>query len=184
MANSFNCLEQSLENLKVKASINVEYKLPNLNEYIGALTNQTVLKKENPQDTYEVGDVLGEGGYACVAFVTRKSDGHKFAMKIVNYHAMDFSAKEMENMHNEIGILQVHKADHICFCVEAYDWKKSAWLILELMEDNITSFFDVEVDYSENVCKYIMRETLKGIRYLHQRHIVHRDIKSDNILFN
>jgi hypothetical protein len=39
MANAFNCLEQALENLKVKASINVEYKLPNLNEYKDALQN-------------------------------------------------------------------------------------------------------------------------------------------------
>jgi hypothetical protein len=41
-----------------------------------------------------VGDILGEGGYARVAVVTRKSDNKKFAMKIVNYHAMDFSDKE------------------------------------------------------------------------------------------
>jgi len=38
------------------------------------LNKQTVLKKENPQDSYDVGAVLGEGGYAAVAMVTRKSD--------------------------------------------------------------------------------------------------------------
>ena len=43
---------------------------------------------------------------------------------------------------------------------------------------------DVTILYSENVCKYVLNETLKGIAFLHKRHILHRDLKSDNILFN
>ena len=43
---------------------------------------------------------------------------------------------------------------------------------------------DKKGDIPENICAYILQQTLIGLEYLHKKNIVHRDIKSDNILIN
>ena len=38
--------------------------------------------------------------------------------------------------------------------------------------------------YSENCIKFICYKVLSGLKFLHERNVIHRDIKSDNVLFN
>lgn len=70
--------------------------------------------------------------------------------------------------------------------IDAYDFKERLWVVLELMEHGALTDIVEELrgNIKEPICAYILRQTLEGIVYLHSRGIVHRDIKSDNILIN
>ena len=37
---------------------------------------------------------------------------------------------------------------------------------------------------NETICKYIIKQTLNGLAYMHSKNIVHGDIKAANILIN
>ena len=55
---------------------------------------------------------------------------------------------------------------------------------MELMEGGkLTDMLEkLHGNYSEEFCKYTLYWTLKGLIHLHRLNIIHRDIKSDEIL--
>lgn len=69
-------------------------------------------------------------------------------------------------------------------CFEAFDYRQRLWIFLEFMDGGcLTPIVEERKgNIPENVCAYILYQTLRGLAYLHKRNIVHRDIKSDNIL--
>lgn len=74
--------------------------------------------------------------------------------------------------------------DAILKCFECFDFKNRLWIFLEMMDGGaLTPMLEEKNgNYPEEYCKFICLRVLQGLKYLHDRHILHRDIKSDNIL--
>ena len=139
------------------------------------------LKKDDPSKYYDIIERIGIGGFAKVFKVKRKSDGVICALKFVEPR----NNQERDSIFNEVGIMLLCKEnDAILRCLECFDFKARLWIFLEMMDGGALTPMLEEMNgtHSEAFCKYICLRVLQGLKYLHDRHILHRDIKSDNIL--
>lgn len=157
--------------------------LPSETDFMIELGKLAQYSTENPTKYYDIEKEIGSGGFAKVFKARHKETLERFALKIMKPN----NDKEREIIRNELGIMQMCKEQDNCVrCFEAYDYQKRLFIILEYMNAGcLTPIVEERKgNISEPICAYILYQTLVGLAALHARNIVHRDIKSDNILLN
>ena len=126
--------------------------------------------------------VLGKGGFATVYLANHKPTGAKFAVKIFD--------KFNVTIQNEINILKEIRHENVvsyygCFPIGVgEEADKRMMLLMEYADAG--SLHDLLARMKEKLREfhigYIIKSTLAALAYLHSKNIVHRDIKSANIL--
>jgi len=130
---------------------------------------------------------LGKGAFGEVYLTSKQGSQEKFATKKIDKkYAQNPKAKKY--IDNEIKILK--EIDHKNI-IKLYDVKENSqnyYLVMEYCNGGgLSDCLEYHIKqnrrpFSEEVVQYLMRQIVDGIKYLHGKHILHRDIKLDNIL--
>lgn len=134
-------------------------------------------------EIYEFGEILGEGGYACVYQCTNKKTKEVYAIKDVNTDVLEENS--LLALKEEITILKlVRGGPHIIRLFDVFEEPESGhtYLVMEEMRggDLLTRITEKEV-YTEREARKTCKIIFQAMDYLHKMKICHRDIKPENV---
>jgi serine/threonine protein kinase len=119
----------------------------------------------------------------------RKMIQKKYATKKMDREEIE-QGESMKYLKNEIVILQHLNHPNIVKFQEVKKTKKHFYIIMEYCNGGELSKALEKYQakfgkpFPENIVQHIMRQIISAFRYIHEKHIIHRDVKLDNILLN
>lgn len=157
-----------------------------------------VVSKDNPMDSYSKQKKIGQGASGSV-YVARikESASSPIAREIYRTHGPkgQVAIKQMdlrnqprkELIVNEIIVMKDSKHPNIVNFLDSFlqEQTNELWVVMEFMEGGaLTDIIDNNPVITEDQISTICYETCKGLAHLHSQDIIHRDIKSDNVLLD
>lgn len=143
--------------------------------------NREGIKAENPEKYYTFGDEIGRGKFAVVREVVGKTNGQKYAAKIIKFDSdsIKFAIREYDMMVggklDSKGTVKLH---------EAYLVRKYLILIMDLIDgksllDKVSHMHSITED---DVACFI-RQLCEVLKEWHKKNVIHLDLRPTNIRF-
>ena len=150
-------------------------------------------KSRNVNEIFEIKDVIGKGTFGLVSRAILKSNRNEiYALKKIlleNEKIIGFPLTAIR----EIAILNKYKHENLSNLVEVLTsspassnkYRGSVYLAFKYMDHDLYGLIHSgQVTFTLPQIKNIIFQILKGVQYLHSNSVLHRDLKSSNILIN
>ncbi|RKO86045.1 kinase-like domain-containing protein, partial [Blyttiomyces helicus] len=141
---------------------------------------RSVVSKGDPTTMYAKIKKVGQGASGSVFVARNIASSATVAIK-----QMDLAHQpRKELIVNEILVMKESQHPNIVNYLDSFLVKNELWVVMEFMEGGpLTDIIDNNT-MTEAQIAAICLETIKGLNHLHYRNIIHRDIKSDNVLLD
>lgn len=140
----------------------------------------TICSEGDPSKLYRNLVKIGQGASGGVYTAYEVGSNLSVAIKQMNLEQQP----KKELIINEILVMKGSKHKNIVNFIDSYLLKGDLWVVMEYMEGGSLTDVVTHSVMTEGQIGAVSRETLKGLKFLHSKGVIHRDIKSDNILLS
>jgi Ras GTPase-activating-like protein IQGAP2/3 len=130
---------------------------------------------------YHIGEALGRGAFGVVYKGLNFETGETVAIKRISTEKI--AADALASVEAELDLLKKLNHPNIVSYVGCHRSEKHLNIILEYIENgSLQAIVKKFGKFPETLVAVYTMQVLEGLEYLHEQHVVHRDIKAANIL--
>uniref|UniRef100_A0A8C2ZZK3 MAP/microtubule affinity-regulating kinase 3 n=1 Tax=Cyclopterus lumpus TaxID=8103 RepID=A0A8C2ZZK3_CYCLU len=132
---------------------------------------------------YRLLKTIGKGNFAKVKLARHVLTGREVAVKIID--KTQLNPTSLQKLFREVRIMKVLNHPNIVKLFEVIETEKTLYLVMEYASGG--EVFDYLVAHGrmkEKEARAKFRQIVSAVQYCHQRRIVHRDLKAENLLLD
>ncbi|NWT62776.1 ST32A kinase, partial [Erythrocercus mccallii] len=135
-------------------------------------------------DHFEILRAIGKGSFGKVCVVQKTDTKKMYAMKYMNKQKC-VERNEVRNVFKELQIMQGLEHPFLVNLWYSFQDEEDMFMVVDLLlGGDLRYHLQQNVRFQEGTVKLFICELVLALDYLQSRHIIHRDIKPDNILLD
>ncbi|XP_040026910.1 serine/threonine-protein kinase PLK3 [Gasterosteus aculeatus] len=133
---------------------------------------------------YSKGKLLGKGGFARCYEMTDLSSNKMYAVKVIPQSRVS-KPHQRDKITNEIELHKTLSHKHVVKFSHHFEDQENIYIFLELCSrKSLAHIWKARHTLTEPEVRYYLRHIISGLKYIHSRGILHRDLKLGNFFVN
>ncbi|CAB3360382.1 Hypothetical predicted protein [Cloeon dipterum] len=132
---------------------------------------------------YDIERTIGKGNFAVVKLARHRITKTEVAIKIIDKTQLD--ASNLQKVYREVAIMKQLDHPHIIKLFQVMETKNMIYIVSEYAsQGEIFEYIARHGRMPEREARRKFWQILSAVEYCHNRHVVHRDLKAENLLLD
>lgn len=133
---------------------------------------------------FETIKVISQGINSKLFHIRKEKTSEEFAVKVFDKKSLENDLLQYSLVRNEILMMRLVDSEYVIRLHELYEGENYLYAVMEYIRGKrLFDYIREARIFSERHALYVIKQVLLGLKHLHDRGLIHRDIKLENIMF-